>query len=423
VDSENYLLVLPVPFARLPGGRIATEGAFALHLRLLRRSLAPRIATLTIAAPEVGAAEYAKRGGWAELDPARDGIRFAPLHEAGLGRLAYLRRLPGVTLRLWREVGAAAFVHSGPSELYEPREILALVFAVLRRRQTIYTVDIDWHGTASMNLRTGAWSYGVYWRRRFIHDPWAFLQTWFAARTMSLLLLKGQRLVDRFGRGASHVHYLLNAAHGADMLIDEHRLEEKLAKARTASGTLRAVYFGRLTAYKGVDRMIRAVAAARARGAEISLAVYGDGEQQEDLRRIVEESGLREVVRFHGARPYGPEFLAEISSYDVLLAAPLAQDTPRSAVDAQACGVPVVAYDTYYYAELRDLGAGVACVPWEDVDALAGALVELSHDRDRLGQLIERGFAFARANTQEIWLDRRAAWTLGRTEEEAAEPR
>ena len=418
VDARNYLLVLPVHFFQSPEGWIATESAFALHLRLLRRSLAPDVETLTIAAPVIGPEAYAARSaGWSRLSADQDGIRLIPLHEAGLGRLDFLRQLPRIAWRLWRAVGSAAFVHSGPSELFEPREIVALLFGVVRRRRTIYTVDIDWHGTAAMNLRTKVWPYGAYWRRRYVHDAWAALQTFVARWTMSLLMLKGDRLVRRFGGGAPHVRYLLDAAHSAEMVLTDAALQAKLTRTAASTGTLRAVYFGRLAAYKGVDRMLQAVALTRNRGADVTLDVYGDGAELERLRHLADEAGLQESVRFHGARPYGRAFLSDLSNYDLLLAAPLAQDTPRSAVDAQASGLPVLAYDTYYYQELRDFGAGVTCVPWEDIPALADELIELSNDRGRLCELIRRGVSFARANTQEIWLARRASWTLGRPEE------
>ena len=96
---------------------------------------------------------------------------------------------------------------------------------------------------------------------------------------------------------------------------------------------------------------------------------------------------------------------------DVLLAAPLSEDTPRSALDAQASGQYVLSYDTYYYRDLQESGAAVEVVPWGNVEAMGRALVALSHDRDRLTKAIERGVAFARQNTQEIWLQKRLTWT------------
>jgi glycosyltransferase involved in cell wall biosynthesis len=159
--------------------------------------------------------------------------------------------------------------------------------------------------------------------------------------------------------------------------------------------------------------MLRAVRSARDLGADVTFDVFGGGEEEPALRRLAGELGLGDAARFHGSRPYGPGFFAELADYDLLLAAPLREDTPRSAIDAQALGIGVLAFDTYYYEELAAQGAGVVTTPWPDPDAMAKALVALAGDRRRLVDLGERGVAFAAANTQESWLRRRAAWTPG----------
>ena len=107
-------------------------------------------------------------------------------------------------------------------------------------------------------------------------------------------------------------------------------------------------------------------------------------------------------MKFHSAVPFGLEFFKTLQSMDVLLAAPLSEDTPRSALDAQASGQYVLAYDTYYYRDLQESGAAVEVVPWRNVEAMGRALVALFQDRDRLTKAIEHGVAFARQNTQEI---------------------
>jgi glycosyltransferase involved in cell wall biosynthesis len=167
--------------------------------------------------------------------------------------------------------------------------------------------------------------------------------------------------------------------------------------------------------FKGVDRMLRAVRAARDAGADVTFDVFGAGDEQARLAALAAELRLGDVVAFHGARPYGPAFFAELADLDLLLAAPLSEDTPRSAIDAQALGMGVLAFDTYYYAELAQQGAGVATAPWPDDAALGRQLAALAADRERLVDLGARGVAFAAANTQESWLRRRASWTPGIT--------
>jgi glycosyltransferase involved in cell wall biosynthesis len=146
-------------------------------------------------------------------------------------------------------------------------------------------------------------------------------------------------------------------------------------------------------------------------GGSFSFDIFGQGAQESRLRELSRTLHLESVVQFHAAVPFGREFFETLQALDVLLAAPLAQDTPRSALDAQASGQYVLAYDTYYYRDLQASGAAVEVVPWRDVEAMGRALVMLFQDRDRLTLAIERGVAFARQNTQEIWLQRRLTWT------------
>jgi glycosyltransferase involved in cell wall biosynthesis len=345
------------------------------------------------------------------LDAHDDRVRFVALRSASAGRLGRVLAIPRLAARLWRAVGDASTVHAGPSELTAPMENLALVVAWLRRRRRVYVIDIDWRNSAAMNLRTGVWSYGVYWRRKYIHNVWQALQTHAARWFCDLVMLKGKKLVADFGRGAPHVKWLLDAAHSADMVLDESEQARKRASYTNGDTRLRCVYFGRLTRYKGVEVMLRAIAEARRAGADVTFDVFGGGEDEAHLQRIAVELGTSDVVTFHGARPYGREFLAGLTDFDLLLAAPLSEDTPRSALDAQTRGIPILAFDTYYYEELEAMGAGVTCVPWLDTSALAERLVAFAKDRTGLATMVDQGVRFARENTQEIWLARRAEWT------------
>ncbi len=74
-----------------------------------------------------------------------------------------------------------------------------------------------------------------------------------------------------------------------------------------------------------------------------------------------------------------------------------------------ARGIPILAFDTYYYRDLSVSGA-VETVPWLSTDAFAAAIKRHCKDR-RLATMIERGIDFAKRNTQEIWLERRVKWT------------
>ena len=87
------------------------------------------------------------------------------------------------------------------------------------------------------------------------------------------------------------------------------------------------------------------------------------------------------------------------------------RDCASSALDAMACGIPILAFDTDYYADLAESGA-VDLVPWPSVEHLAARIAHHARDKRGLAPMAEAGVAFARANTQEIWLRSRSQWTL-----------
>lgn len=326
--------------------------------------------------------------------------------------MGFLLRLPRTAARLWAAVGTADTVHAGPSHLWRPFESLALLLGWTRRKWTVYVVDIDHRRTPHMQRSTGRLSLGAYLRARYLHGTWMAAQTALACRVARTVFLKGRGMVADYGRGRPNVHYLLDSAHSDAMVLAEDRAEPRFAAMAAGGHELKACYFGRLVAYKGIDRMIEAVRHANAQGCKVTLDIYGDGDARERVHQLADAPDVRALVTVHPAQPYGPAFFGELSQYDALLAAPLSEDTPRSAVDAQALGMPVIAFDTYYYRELAEDGAGVVLATWPSADQLGERIVELAKDRRRLAELARSAVIFAR-DAQERWLARRAAHTFG----------
>ena len=65
-----------------------------------------------------------------------------------------------------------------------------------------------------------------------------------------------------------------------------------------------------------------------------------------------------------------------------------------------------------YYTSLLEESSAVETSPWPDIDSFAARIVALDLDRPRLEQMSLAAVEFARANTQEIWIDRHIEWTL-----------
>ena len=406
-------MVLRIPAYRIDAGHFAVESAFAAHLRLLRDKLGGSWADLIVAAPTFDAADYHRlQTQLAVIDESAERIRFVGLFPANLGKFGFFMRLPSVWMELWRQVKRASVVHASTSDLFRPFEFPALAFGSLQGKKTICLTDIDNRRSAEMKYKTGRWNWRQYWTTRLLHGSFTHLQHKLAVRAFSQTLLKGVCFANDYGNGRETVKFFLDSAFSQSDIISPSRLAQKLSRLTETANPVRLVYFGRLVDYKGVDHMLRAIAQAKVNGlANFKFQIIGDGEAREALEQLTNTLSLRDQVTFTGAVKFGPDLFERLYDCDLLLAAPLAEDTPRSALDAMASGQAVLAYDTYYYRDLKTLSGALEVVPWRDEAALTQRITALCVDRSRLANLIVHGVEFAKSNTQEIWLDRRLAWT------------
>jgi glycosyltransferase involved in cell wall biosynthesis len=411
-EKTSYLLITRVPAHRIAPGRFAMESAFAVHLRALRRKLGPIAEDLVMAAPGMSAAQYdEQKSHLVVIDEGVEGIRLNTLFPADIGRLSYFLQLPGVWRDLFRMVKEASVVHASNSSLYRPFEFPGLLMGWALGAKTISVTDIDNRSSARMHLDAGRWSFKEYLVTRLLHDSYAHLQQVVGVRLFSLVLLKGRELVEDYGTGRSNVKNFLSPAFSKGQIIAPAALDAKLRALSDAGTPLVVTYFGRLVPYKGIDHMLRAFHAAQVGGAQnLRLRIIGGGPERNRLGALAEELRLGDRVAFEPPVSFDDIF-EHIYRCHLLLATPLSQDTPRNALDAMASGQAVLAYDTAYYRELAVAGAGIELVPWLDIAGMARTIVELSRDRQRLVSQIRRGVEFARANTQELWLDRRVSWT------------
>jgi glycosyltransferase involved in cell wall biosynthesis len=416
MQGADYMIVLPTQHFRLDDHHVALESAFAHHLRLMRSKIGNSAKRLVIVSPGMAAAQYQSvRQSLDVLDERTESLLFfAPYSiDQVQSRFTKLRLFLPLMRTLRRLVRQSFCVHSGLSwDWMLPTEFASLIFGMFQGRRTVFIVDIDYRNSARMSYLNGSWSLKSYLACKYIYDPARWLQVWFAVRRYSLVMLKGNKMAADFGRGRANVRSFLDAAHSEHNIIDADALRQKLDAIRSKSTPLKLTYFGRITAYKGIDACLRAVVAARRAGALVTLDIIGAGEQADFCRSLSRELDAEEFVTFRGPMQFGPEFFHLLYGFHLLLAAPLREDTPRSALDAMAAGIPYLAYDTYYYKQLLESGAGEV-VPWLDEKAMTAALIKLDSNREDLVRMAENAVTFAQLNTQEIWLDRRLEWTLG----------
>lgn len=413
--ANEYLMVLPVETHRISSDKVAIESAFREHLSMLQDSMPASMRKLTVLSPAMSASDYEQRSRYlAEISEQADNMRVVSLEPAGTGPVRYyLRHFIPSAVKIWKAVGEALLVHAGPSHIHRLSEFVAIVAAVIRKRPSVFVVDIDHRDSSAMNLATGRWSTRSYWLAKYLYDPLFSLQIRFACRYCSLVMLKGQGQVDYYGKGRPHVKNLLDPAHSTEHVIDDDEHAQKLVHLGDERAPLVLTYFGRLVAYKGIDRCIRIMKFLNEKApGRFSLVIIGAGEQEDELKTLVNELSLSDHVTFTGALQFGPELFSAIRACDITLATPLEPDAPRSSLDAMCSGLPLLAFDIGYYKSLVEDSGAVRVVPWDDVSSAAEALLALDADRDALVRMSSSAVNFARTNTQEKWLEMRAEWTV-----------
>ncbi|WP_019560904.1 glycosyltransferase family 4 protein [Caldimonas manganoxidans] len=409
----DYVIAVQAPAYPFSATRFATESAFAQHLKQLRISIGSAFDRVVLLAPAMTDAQYAAGAGHlSEVDFERDGVLFVPAHRTDTSAKRFWLR---ESLKLWRRilciVRRAGVVHSGVADdIWRPLMAMVNFAAWLQRRPVMFLVDIDFREHSRRFRQVGLWNFRQYLVNRLVYDPLVYAQVWLAPRMFQLVLLKSASMVKHFGKGRPHVKNFYDVAHCLEDVLTEGELQVRIQELRCAGHPLQVVYFGRFVPYKGLDKAIEAVRIARQRGADVRLTLIGSGECEADLRAQVIDADLDDAVSFMSPVPYGPELFERLRSMHVCVATPLVEDTPRAAFDALARGIPLLAFDISYFRDLAQASQSVVLSPWPDPEALAKCLEQLAADPQRLADMAARGVEFARANTQSIWLQRRAKW-------------
>jgi colanic acid/amylovoran biosynthesis glycosyltransferase len=152
-------------------------------------------------------------------------------------------------------------------------------------------------------------------------------------------------------------------------------------KPEALPNTVQILSVGRLVWEKDYDTALRAVARLKTLlpEATVHYAIVGDGPLREELEHLVQTLQLEGNVTFHGARDR--EWVRALyGQADLFLITSISEGLGAAALEAQACGVPVVATDVggLPYAVSHEK-TGLLAPPGED-ELLASLMQRLFTD-------------------------------------------
>jgi len=112
-----------------------------------------------------------------------------------------------------------------------------------------------------------------------------------------------------------------------------------------------------------------------------TLDIYGDGTLLTELRARVERLGISDRVSFRGHIAHS-DVPSALQSLDVFLLASETESFGVAAVEAMACGLPVIASDAPGFVEVLDGGRYGLLYPRGDVTALARHMITVGADAE-----------------------------------------
>lgn len=191
-----------------------------------------------------------------------------------------------------------------------------------------------------------------------------------------------------FNNGArkeySAVFRIGNLIHNAHFQLPEERPQaEEALEELGLSNKKFSITISRLEKLKQIDDVLRVLAEIRQRGVDFSALVVGDGRMKDDLVKMAESLGIADNVIFAGNR--SQEWIASILPYASVIISPF---MGRGLAEAALSGVPIVAYDVEWQAEVIKTGQTGELIKYRDCKAMADSVVRLLKDSNyakRLG--------------------------------------
>lgn len=133
-----------------------------------------------------------------------------------------------------------------------------------------------------------------------------------------------------------------------ERFIKEPKQGEKLRKANRkkfglADDELVIGHIGRLETIKNHELTIKLAEEIKANALRMKVLIIGQGNREAELKRMVEEKDLTDIITFTGRISPIEDFFPAL---DVMILPSFAEGLPTVVVEAQASGVPVVMSDT-----------------------------------------------------------------------------
>ena len=172
------------------------------------------------------------------------------------------------------------------------------------------------------------------------------------------------------------------------------RIKELAAGSSSGGKSLRIGFVGSLSSlYKGPDVLLRAASLCLRGDLDIEIEIAGYGRCATTMKTLARRLGVEDHVRFFGQLQFGRAVFDFLDSIDLFAMPSRAEGLPRALLEAMARGCPCIGADV---GGIPELLAQEDLVPSGDAQALAGKIMQVARDLQRLKAMSERNLQKAR---------------------------
>ncbi len=149
----------------------------------------------------------------------------------------------------------------------------------------------------------------------------------------------------------------------------------------------------------GIDYLIKAFNIVKTNNPEknLKLEIAGQGSEKDNLEQLVDNLGLREQVKFLGFLK-GEDIVRTYNRFDIAVFPSIIESFGVSAVEAQACGVPVIVSEAEGLLESTKPGFSSLVVKRQDEKSLAEAIQKLMDDEKLRNTMGTNGMEYVKEN-------------------------
>ena len=145
------------------------------------------------------------------------------------------------------------------------------------------------------------------------------------------------------------------------------------------SETPLVVSWSRLRRYKSIDVAIRAFDLIQRQMPEARMLIMGRGPDEPRLQKLTRKLGLQDKIEFRGFQPWN-ELVTSLHQCHVFLNPSPKEGWGLTVVEANQCGLPVVASDRPGLKDSVRDGVTGSLVPYGDAEAFAGEALKILRD-------------------------------------------